>query len=106
MTDISNLSWRRTEPAEHLMPHARTDQLVVSDVDDEVLVYDLARHRAHCLNRTTALVWRHCDGQTPVATLAARLQGELGAPIEAEVVWVSQRCSEASWWQWHLPVHG
>jgi hypothetical protein len=73
------------------MPHARTDQLVVSDVDDEVLVYDLVRDRAHCLNRTTALVWRHCDGQTPVAALAARLQGELGAPVEVEVVWLALR---------------
>jgi hypothetical protein len=90
MKDVSDLLWERTEPVERLMPHARTDQLVVSEVDDEVLVYDLARHKAHCLNRTTALVWRHCDGQTPVAALAARLQRELGAPVEAEVVWVSQ----------------
>jgi hypothetical protein len=91
MKDMSELSWERREPVERLMPHARTDQLVVSEVDDEVLVYDLTRHRAHCLNRTTALVWRHCDGQTPVAALAARLQGELGAPIEAEVVWLALR---------------
>jgi hypothetical protein len=76
---------------ERLMPHARTDQLVVSEVDDEVLVYDLARHRAHCLNRTTALVWRLCDGRTTIEALAARLQGELGAPVKAEVVWLALR---------------
>src|SRR5919202_6081381 len=91
MKDVSDLSWERTEPVERLMPHARTDQLVVSEVDDEVLVYDRTRDRAHCLNRTTALVWRHCDGRTTIEALAARLQGELGAPVEAEVVWLALR---------------
>ena len=39
----------------------------------ETLVYDLRRHRAHCLNPAATLVWRCCDGRTTVASAAARL---------------------------------
>jgi hypothetical protein len=52
-------------------PLARRDDLIIREVGDEVLVYDLRSHRAHCLNRTAALVWRRCDGQTDLADLAA-----------------------------------
>jgi len=54
-------------------PLARQDRLVVQELSEEVLVYDLDRHRAHCLNRTAALIWRHCDGSTSVAEMARRL---------------------------------
>jgi hypothetical protein len=56
-----------------MLPHARRKGLVVRDLPDETLVYDLETHRAHCLNRTAARIWQGCDGQTPVAELAARL---------------------------------
>jgi len=49
------------------LPQARSEDLVIQDIGDEVLVYDLTRHKAHCLNRTAALVWRKCDGtRTPL----------------------------------------
>ncbi len=37
-------------------PRARTSGLVVKVLGDEVLVYDLARHRAHRLNHAAAAV--------------------------------------------------
>jgi hypothetical protein len=36
-------------------PKGRTAGLVESELPDELLVYDLVRHRAHSLNRTAAL---------------------------------------------------
>lgn len=72
-----------------LVPYARQDGLVVTDLPDETLVYDLQRHKAHCLNRTAALVWRACDGQTSIANLAARIQLELGEPVTEDVVWLA-----------------
>ena len=68
------------------MPRSRRDDLVVSPVGDEVLVYDRRRHRIHCLNPTAALVWRHCDGQRTVADLATLEFGGLGRGIGADVV--------------------
>ena len=72
-----------------LMPRARQDELAVEEVQDETLVYDLKRHKAHCLNRTTALVWRRCDGQTSVADVAMLLEEQLAIPADEAVVWMA-----------------
>jgi hypothetical protein len=58
-------------------------------VGDELVVYDEIRHAAHRLNRTTAFIWRHCDGQTTVAELTGRLARELGAPPNRHLVWLA-----------------
>lgn len=70
-------------------PHARKESLLVEELSDETLVYDLDRHKAHCLNPTAAFVWQHCDGQTSVGELAGLLQDELGIPANEEVVWLA-----------------
>ncbi len=72
-----------------LMPHARQDELVVEELPDETLVYDLKRHKANCLNRTAALVWRRCDGQTSVAEVTAMLEEQLATPTDEAVVWMA-----------------
>ena len=38
--------------ARHKAPRARTSGLVVKTLAEEVLVYDLTRHKAHSLNRS------------------------------------------------------
>lgn len=73
------------------LPLARAKELIVRELADEVLVYDLARHRAHCLNRTAALVWRQCDGSSTPAQIAERLQPELGDAANEECVWLALR---------------
>ena len=77
------------ETTRALMPRARQDELVVEELQDETLVYDLERHKARCLNRTAALVWRHCDGQTSVAEMAALLEEQLAVPKDEAVVWLA-----------------
>jgi hypothetical protein len=54
-----------------------------------VLVYDLERHKAHCLNRTAALVWKYCDGQTAVTEMGHLLEREVHAPVPEAVVWLA-----------------
>ncbi len=72
-----------------MLPRAREDRLVVRELPDEVLVYDLSRHKAHCLNPPAALVWRHCDGRTTVAEMAALLEKQLRSPADEAVVWLA-----------------
>lgn len=74
---------RRTQ---QLVPHARKEGLVVKQMPDEVLVYDLDRFEAHCLNQTAAVVWKHCDGRTTVTEMARILEKETGTPVGEEVV--------------------
>jgi hypothetical protein len=70
------------EPFERTQPRGRQDGLVVERVGDELLIYDLERDKAHCLNETAALVFEHCDGRHTVGELAARLSGENGDVAE------------------------
>lgn len=72
-----------------VLPLARTDRLVVQELPDEVLVYDLERHEAHCLNKASAAVWKHCDGRTTVAEMTRRLGREFDAHVDEDVVWLA-----------------
>jgi hypothetical protein len=72
-----------------LIPAARKDELVIQEVEGETLVYDLKSHKAHCLNRTAALVWKHCDRNQTVDEVARRVALELKAPVSREVVWLA-----------------
>jgi hypothetical protein len=67
-------------------PHARKEKLTIRDLPDETLVYDLERHKAHCLNATAALVWKHCDGKTPLEKLAQILQEAQNVPAPEAAV--------------------
>jgi hypothetical protein len=76
--------------SEHL-PLARKEGLLIERLSDEVLVYDLARKKAHCLNQAAALIWDHCDGKTGVAEMAGILRESLNAPADEELVWFGLR---------------
>jgi hypothetical protein len=52
-------------------PIARKSGLVVQEMPDEVLVYDLNTNKAHCLNQTAATVWQACDGNKSISDIAA-----------------------------------
>ena len=57
------------------MPKAKTAHLIVREIDDETLVYDMGRHAATCLNEFAAKVWRRCDGTTSVADIVDARRG-------------------------------
>jgi hypothetical protein len=67
-------------------PIARGENLIVEELPDEVLVYDLNTDKAHCLNRTAALIWKNCDGGKTEGDIAALLQHELKTPMSIQVV--------------------
>jgi hypothetical protein len=73
------------------LPVARKSGLATEQVADELLVYDLERDKAYCLNHTAAQVWKRCDGRTSPEEIAKRLSKELGAElggqIDEKVVW-------------------
>ena len=69
------------------LPRSRTENLVVRELDDETLVYDMDRNEAHCLNRTVALVWNQCDGKTTATQAARVLTRNLDAHVDVDLVW-------------------
>jgi hypothetical protein len=57
----------------------RRIEALTREFGDELLVYDVERHRAHCLNKTAAAVWLECDGCVSVTEIAKKLDGALQA---------------------------
>lgn len=67
-------------------PLARKDDIIIQELPDETLVYDLRTHRAHCLNNTAAIIWGYCDGKSSIDELTRRLAGDLDHPVEKDLV--------------------
>ena len=45
------------------LPLARNSELVVQELKGELLIYDLSRNEALCLNETSKIVYQACDGK-------------------------------------------
>lgn len=73
------------------LPIARSEQLVVHELPDELLVYDLRIDKAHCLNPTAAFVWRSCDGRTTVDEIAAAYENRTGHTLPPGAVRLALR---------------
>jgi len=70
-------------------PVARKSGLVIQEVPDELLVYDLDNNKAHCLNKTAALVWKSCDGSNSVADIARIIEKQAAADAPDDLVWLA-----------------
>jgi len=70
-------------------PLARKDGLVIQELPDEVLVYDLDSDRAHCLNQTAAFVWQHCDGRNSTKQIARKLGQQFDCSVDEKIVWLA-----------------
>lgn len=71
------------------VPIARKDGLVIQEMPDEVLIYDLDENKAFSLNPTAAEIWRSCDGNKTVAEIAAGLGGSRDSEEKEKVVWLA-----------------
>jgi hypothetical protein len=60
--------------------------VIVQDVFEEVLVYDLERDIVRRLNRTAAAIWKQCDGHTNVAEIARAVAPQFEARVDEQVV--------------------
>jgi hypothetical protein len=69
-----------------MKPQSRRNGLLIRDLPDELLVYDQEQHRAHCLNRTAALVFHHADGTRTVDDLARVLDPNPADPDAVSAV--------------------
>jgi hypothetical protein len=51
------------------LPRSLKQNLIIHDLDDETRIYDMESAHAYCLNRSSALVWKYCDGRLRLAGL-------------------------------------
>jgi hypothetical protein len=70
-------------------PKTRDKNLVVQEMENEILLYDLVTNKAFCLNQTSAQIWQLCDGKHTVAEIVESLSGKLNEPITEELIWIA-----------------
>ena len=62
-------------------PRRIEEELSVQQVGTETLVYDERRHKAFCLNQSSSVIWRLCDGRHSIAQIAAAASCELSTSL-------------------------
>lgn len=51
------------------VPQARIENIVVQELENEILIYDLKSNKAFALNATASTIYRACDGKTTFGEL-------------------------------------
>src|SRR5262245_16312355 len=68
-------------------PRPRSERLLVQELPDEVLIYDMERNDVHCLNGSAARVWALCDGERTVPEIARDFGSDLEPDAVETLVW-------------------
>lgn len=67
-------------------PKSRERDIIVQELNGETLVYDLTLDKAYCLNETSALVWRLCDGRRSVREISRAVGEQFLAPANEDLI--------------------
>ena len=68
------------------LPESRLRGLISRQADGELLIYDLERDKAHCLNESAAAIWKACDGTQSVKDISEALRAKFGDGFDETVV--------------------
>lgn len=71
------------------IPNARKDGLVIQELSNEVLIYDLKTNKAHCLNQTAAFVWKACDGRNSIGEIINDFEKQTGGKVSEDFIWLA-----------------
>lgn len=73
----------------HNLPKARSSELLTREIPGELLIYDMKRHTAYCLNETAASIWKQCNGKRTVTEIARQLEKSRKVPLDEKIVWLA-----------------
>ncbi len=72
-----------------IKPKSRSKNVIIQEMKDEVLIYDIDTNKVVCLNQTAKLIWKKCDGNRSISSIAKEVGKELGKTIDNELVWLA-----------------
>jgi hypothetical protein len=82
-------------------PRAKAN-LLIEELPEETLVYDVDEHRAHCLNPTAAFLLEQADGTRDEVELARLASEAYGETASVEVIQVGlERLARSGLVEWH-----
>lgn len=94
----------RSERLDQKMNPRAKKNILVEKLPDETLVYDLDRHRAHCLNPTAAFLLEQADGEKDLSELARLAEAQFEKTTTNEVVGLGmERLQRARLVEWESP---
>lgn len=70
-------------------PMARQKDLVIQEMPDEVLVYDMNTNKAHCLNPSAAFIWKACNGNNSVTDIVNQFESAGKGQVTEDFVWLA-----------------
>jgi len=70
-------------------PKPRNARLLVEELADELLIYDVERNEVHCLNGAAVRVWQLCDGERTVQEIAKGLNTDMDPDQAETLVWTA-----------------
>lgn len=70
-------------------PTSRQRDIVVQELKGEMLIYDLKINKAFCLNETSAMVYRLCDGNNSVSDISKQLSKKLKSSVDEDLIWLA-----------------
>ncbi len=70
-------------------PKNHRKNIIVKELENEILIYDIETKKAFCLNETSALVWKFCDGKTTPSEVCKMMEKELGKEVDNAIVWLT-----------------
>jgi hypothetical protein len=69
-----------------MKPAARRSGILVERLPKELILYDKASDRVHCLSEIAAVIWENCDGNKSEDDLARLVEARLRTPADRQVV--------------------
>jgi hypothetical protein len=71
------------------IPLAKKENIVIQELDNEVLIYDLNINKAFCLNETSAIIWQLCDGTKTVSEISQAVGNKFNSTVSEDFVWLA-----------------
>ncbi len=72
-----------------IYPKLKDHNLVVQEFAKELLIYDLTKNKAYCLNETSAMIWQECDGATSILEISQKVSRKLKNEVSENIVWIA-----------------
>ena len=73
----------------HNNPKCHKENIVIQELENELLIYDLNINKVYCLNHTSAMVWQLSDGENSIPEISLLMSKKLQTEISEDFVWLA-----------------
>ncbi len=70
-------------------PRAIESDILVQQLPDELLIYNLKMDKVFCLNHTSAIVWQMCNGKQSITEISRAMSKKLNSAVSEDFVWLA-----------------